>query len=500
MLRSPFSEQTPYLAAITTSRDLKKSDLIPTDCVGFTVSGDSIELISKNDQNLSKTAQDRKARLVGYFPQHPFVARIAMDKVLTGDSDFVDLRVETRVVIEDPRDFIEKTLFEEHTIDKYEYYLKPRAFTDDIAAFIRRYEATDLSSGRLNQAFMDFLKETLTLNLRYIGLRLLDVKTISLWLSAEQSTVMGKIASKLGDFNSPASFNAFMAEENLEEKMTLHQAETKNVIDEPLDWFESIKSFFTNKESGKNYRMQKIIKNTEENTKKPPVRRKLRWWLFTVIAVLIAVLTPISTTFHLFKDGWDPKVWKVTILLIVWTFALFAIIFSVRRLVRRLKKVKESEAAKEDKQSPVMTVSRFSEEDRIAMNRRVRQQVSNEFENQKGLLERVRSSAYRAGREELALQAYRMQKTLDENIDRILNPNYAVPVYLQENQNLSKNVWEKLIESEETLLIQAALLNQELEAFERKTIENTNEIPSLAEYEASVKQFMNDFNNRSRLV
>jgi uncharacterized membrane protein YcjF (UPF0283 family) len=282
--------------------------------------------------------------------------------------------------------------------------------------------------------------------------------------------------------------------------MTLHQAETKNVIDEPLDWFESIKSFFTNKESGKNYRMQKIIKNTEENTKKPPVRRKLRWWLFTVIAVLIAVLTPISTTFHLFKDGWDPKVWKVTILLIVWTFALFAIIFSVRRLVRRLKKVKESEAAKEDKQSPVMTVSRFSEEDRIAMNRRVRQQVSNEFENQKGLLERVRSSAYRAGREELALQAHRMQKTLDENIDRILNPNYAVPVYLQENQNLSKNVWEKLIESEETLLIQAALLNQELEAFERKTIENTNEIPSLAEYEASVKQFMNDFNNRSRLV
>ena len=500
MLRSPFSEQTPYLALIKSSRNLGKSDIIPSDCVGFTVKDDLIELIPENEQELSKIVQNRKARLAGYFPKHPFEARIAMDKVLTGDGGLVDLRIETRVVVEDPVAFIENTLFEEHNIDKHEYYLKPRAFTDEIAAFVKRYEAADLSSGRLNQTIISFLKETLTPNLRYLGLRLLDVRTISLWLSSEQATVMTKIASNLANFHSPDAFRSFLQEEDLQEKITLHQSENENATDEPGDWLESIQSFFTNKESGRNFRMQKIIKNTEENTKKTPLRRKLRWWLVALIGVAVPLGAAIMSTKRLFKNGWEPSTWKITLALLVWAIALFFIIASIRRLVRKLKKAKASEAPKVAKQSPVLTVSRFSEEDRIAMNRKVRQQVAGEFERQKEMLEQLRATAYRDGREELALQAHRLQKQLDENIARVLNPNYAIPVYLQDNQDISKDSWEKLIESEETLLIQAALLNQELETFEREANNSNGETPSLAEYEASIRQFMNDFNNRGRLV
>ncbi|NLA79726.1 MAG: hypothetical protein GX853_03120 [Chloroflexi bacterium] len=499
MIRSAFSQQTPYLAAIKSSREIEKEDIVPADCVGFLVSDGAIELIAKNDQNLYAAMQNKKARLVGYFPQHPFMARFAMDKVLTGDGDLIDVRVELRVVVEDPREFVEKVLFEERVIDKHDYYLKPKVFSDEVAHFVRLYEAADLSSGKLNAAMNDFLKENLSQNLRPLGLRLLDVKTISVWLSSEQDTVMGKIASKLGSFDTPDAFKIFLKEEALDEKMTLH-ATPDPESDETRDWFETIKSFFSNKESGRNYRMQKIIKSTEENVKKPPARRIRRWWLTAALSILVALAVAITTTLRLFKNGWEASIWKITLLLIVWTISLVTVYFAIRKLSRRLKKSKVSKDGKEQQASPMLTVSRFSQEDRMSMNRRVRQQVASEFEKQKEILERVRGKAYRDGKEALALEAHRMQKELDENIGRILNPNYAAPVYLQEESNFSKETWEKLIESEETLLIKAALLNQEMESFERESNEPNKETASLSEYEASVKQFMNDFNARKGFV
>lgn len=246
--------------------------------------------------------------------------------------------------------------------------------------------------------------------------------------------------------------------------------------------------------------MQKIIKSTEENVKKPPARRIRRWWLTAALSILVALAVAITTTLCLFKNGWEASIWKITLLLIVWTFSLVTVYFAIRKLSRRLKKSKVSKDGKEQQASPMLTVSRFSQEDRMSMNRRVRQQVASEFEKQKEILERVRGKAYRDGKEALALEAHRMQKELDENIGRILNPNYAVPVYLQEESNFSKETWEKLIESEETLLIKAALLNQEMESFERESNEPNKETASLSEYEASVKQFMNDFNARKGFV
>lgn len=503
MLISTFSHHSPYLAEIKSLSQLQKTDLIPPDCIGFTLSANHIELVDQNDEDLVQVARSRKARYIGYFPRHPFIGYIAVDRVLSGDGELLDMRLELQIAVEEPQLFFEKILLIERQIPKNDYFLKTSDYADEIALFLRQYEASDIINARLSSELEAFIKQGFSKHLRNNGLRLISIRGISVWRSSERTTVMTKIASNLGSFYTPDDLNVFLQNESLQDKVSVQQLGMNDVAEGQSDWFESLKTFFTTEESGRNYRMKKILNSIKTKIGQGPTKVKPKWWISTITWVLLSLASGIGMTMLILGKDQTLKLWKVSVLAVNWLAILTFVFYRIRWLVRKIKKVKQNAEAIEPTDLNILAedgISKMKQSNKIEVNRRVREQVANELRHQKDVLEGLRTKAYKAGFEELALYIHQLLKVVDDKTNLVLNPTYAEPVYLQNTHKLTSENWKTLLDAEETLLIKAALLSQEVERAGTGKSSVEDEKSSLAEYEELLNAFMNDFVTRARLI
>ena len=502
MSDSSYTTQSPYIAEIKAFDRIHRHYDFPPDSVGFAISSDQFEMLDQGGDDIFSQLGNKKIDFVGYFPKHPFLALMAIDKVLSGDGQLIDLRLELQIAVEEPQSFIEKVLFVDKAIPKNDYYLKSIDYAEEIAVFLYQYEANDIISARLGPELEANIKQNLGKLLRKNGLRLLGIKGISVWHSSERATVMSKIASNLGKIKTQNDLNVFLQNESLQDKVSVQQLDTNDKADDHGAWFDSLKAIFTTEESGRNYRMKRIINSIKTKIEQGPTEVKPRWWITTITWIVLSLLSGYGLTMLIIGKSQTLSPWKIATLVLNWLGILTFIFYRIWWLVKKIKKVKQNAHAVEAAKPKLSTgegANQLKQSNKEEVNRRVREQVANELRHQKNVLEGLRTKAYKAGFDDQALYIHQLLKVVEDKTNLVLNPTYAVPVYLQDTRKLTEENWEALLDGEETLLIKAALLSQEVDDAGRgKSAED--EKLSLVEYEDSLNAFMNDFVTRSRLV
>jgi hypothetical protein len=103
--------------------------------------------------------------------------------------------------------------------------------------------------------------------------------------------------------------------------------------------------------------------------------------------------------------------------------------------------------------------------DRQVIDRIVREQCQLELGIQKETLNELRSRVFHAGDTDLALEMRQIEQKIEDFIAKTKDDNFGAAPYLRSDIRISEKTWLTFMDSEEILLIQAALLTENVHCF-----------------------------------
>ena len=455
---------------------------------------------------------------VGLVPSEEFTSTITLDYLLSGDGALLDLLLVCRLQVGDAGLFFSQVILPQGEITEGEISLDPALMKASLGALVARYAAADLLHGRLDQTLGSQVESTLSTSLGSQGLMLSSISLFSLSLSekrlelAEKAQVLKErlqdleIQNKMAAIENQVQLDEFIQQVNPEMKKLAQvqlgeSAETpgkgsqKNTAGKSLDQWLNIKTHLD--PASRRWKIEDLFKRRQVDKKLTGAAKvpRHKWWLgrvtwmvaiFLLAIILTGLINWLAAEASL-NDRWQ-------LLLIIWGFALGAILESIKSLYQKREQISETNWSLTGFQH----LDELVGDDRQWADQVVREHCASELNHIRETISEVRSVEYKRGKTELALQLRnQVEHNIETCIQKIERPDFGRPTYITD-LHVNQRAWEHLLDKDEDLLFFVDALGDQAHLLQQKSLSEEPIDTLVKDLDVQISIFCNRFYERGR--
>jgi hypothetical protein len=251
---------------------------------------------------------------------------------------------------------------------------------------------------------------------------------------------------------------------------------------------------------GRIFRLKSLWKQKKANDKvseKSHARaKKVNWVPRAIWMVFLTVLgVVISLVFHWVTKAasWNDQ---LEFYIVVWTAVIGGLLESA---VALFKQWEEKQATEWDLEGATL-LDDLSRHNRQLVDSIVRQQCGADLEQQERMINDVRSRVFKDGNEDLALRLRRLEQKLADARGQVLNTLFGAAPYLNKELNINRRAWERMLDDDERLLVQAAALTEDAHHFQERLSKQGLDGGYADKFEEKLDLFVNNFSSRQRAL
>jgi len=448
---------------------------------------------------------------VGWVPGEPFVARIQVPYLLSGDEKFVILNAVARVRVADPVRFFRQSVAPAGTL----YHLTITLSTPEARAALSevtgQYLASDLAQGIPHGDLHAALTQRLAVFLAPAGLQVEGMLLVLFWEAEKQARIEERlldlrerlqqieVENKMASAEARARLAEFQKEMEAElgvKVRLVEEAEEQAVPSQPL--WEAMWALARGEEV-RHPLLKRLLEQREENGKsRMPVPRVPRWWWVPRAAIIaFSWLVGLLGTYlvlwwrggQAWYDSWD-------ILAPLWGFVLGITLEGLKALYEKRERLAEASWVLRG----YTRVDDLVRQDRHRADELVRKQSADMLHALAQTLNQLRSAIFRQGNTDLALRVKALEQEAERLAEDVRRPDFGRPPYVEANLRIGKIAWDAMLDYDEELLVQ---LHQMLEKARRVQQHFHAQLPwekSLEEVGRELADFRLQFSRRSEAL
>ncbi len=493
---------------------LSKHLVVPPGRQGIALFRDGRTQFFPSGENRVITDLDRLKGLgagfwAGYLPSGTFPVMLAVNNLLSGDEQLLDLSLLCSARVSDPARFFTDMVIPRRKVSGKTLLVDEPELFKSFANLVHTYASIDLIQGDLDADLINKALALLSPVLKAQGLTLENIDLVTCWrqedrllidqqvyeleqkkadLKFEQELAQAEAAGKLNEFLK-ANGVKLNARQKAETQAKADRKSQGQVMD---NWLEGKKSV---DQPGRNFRVHALVDKVPPQQAK--VKNKVRWWIprtiWIIAVILIGVAMTIAITIFADQMGWKGK---GEIYFTIWVFVLGTILESVAALYKNWEKHFKNEF---EVGAPI-TLDQLRIKDRATVDRIVREQCQMELGLQRDILNETRSRIYQAGLVEQALLFRRIEKKIEDYQEKVKEKSFGVAPYLSPDITLSRETWASYMENDELLLIEAGRLTEKAQRLQANFNQVSVNDDVLADYEVSLDGFYKSFAVRERVL
>jgi hypothetical protein len=222
------------------------------------------------------------------------------------------------------------------------------------------------------------------------------------------------------------------------------------------------------------------------------------WWLSFILWMTVLFFIGFTLTVVFQQLGKDLS-WEVVYGVIkeVWLVLIFpAVLASLKAFFDRQNKNEQ-----EPEEVPgMLRLDDVVNNRRVEMDQVVRQQCDLSLSQSAEVLNQVRSKVFKQGNSALALKLRDLEQTVSRARDKIADPAFGRPAYLDTNLSLDTPNWLRRVDDEEDLLLYAAALSEKALVVQQELTSAEEMEIAIPEIEKHLNGFLYQFGERARLL
>jgi hypothetical protein len=459
--------------------------------------------------------------LVGYIPVEPFHAQFETQHLLTGDEELIDAGLSARLSIGDPGRYLIEQVAPAGELNQVVVSLENSELKTGIADLARRYTAADLIHGLPTCFIADELQTRLSTALFNQGLKVDTLEVISFWRSDEQVRVAEKVQTleerlqdlelqkRMAAADTQAQYDDFMhqLQPELGEELgvrpvaptadgTVNAAARRPVGETLKQWVKPGKAPQPSEQRsllGRLLSRKEIPQGDVKNTVRRPPRG---WWIPRALWIAFLVLAPALVTWVLATSdrGFSRDItWGFVTGL--WMMVVPILLNAIRLLIEKKEELVLSTWALPG----AVRLEVLAKNDRARTDRLVRTQCGNELRRCGEMLADMVTRVYQAGDTDAALRLRTLKQKFQDGEQKVRQPDYGVPVYL-ETVTITDPAWDVMLDYEENLLLKGAGLSEAVHQAQSVQTAGSDGQVDPARIEQQLDDFIYTFERRNRVV
>jgi len=464
--------------------------------------------------------------ITGVYPVGSFYTYLRAPNLLSGDEVLLDagLLLCLQVLQEDPALFFNQVVLPSGKVNVVNLPLQETQILEAVNVLVRQYAADDLVLGyplpQLRSDISQHLKELIHSQ----GLDLIAISLFNFRRASDRALIAEKaqkleerladveIRKKMAAIENQAQLDDFLIQfdPELAEKNPIRLSDTEGPpqaggseisVDGMLKIWADAES--QEKDRGLAWRLRSSLRRQpksekEDQTKKKiPTKRQLRIWLWRRIIGIIASLVfgglaTYAVVLVAEAASWDLK-WEF--LLIIWGPIAGLLVHSILDYIKKGEQLEEARWGAEGK----VYIDDLTGNNRRKVDALVREQCQLDLDHSSGVLNELRSRVYRDGAEDLALKLRYLEKKIQTVAQKVQQGNFGKPAYL-EDLNIKPFLWEKLLNYDEMILVNAALLSEKTYTIQQQYAQGELSALALDKLEQRLDHLSHRFENRSQVL
>jgi hypothetical protein len=464
--------------------------------------------------------------ITGVYPAGNFYSYLRAPNLLSGDETLLDvgLLLCLRVSQEEASRFFLQAVLPEGDLNLVSMPLTDAAVLEALNALVRQYAADDLISAYPLPNLQTEISQSLNELFRSQGLALITISLINFRRAADRALIAEKaqrleerladveIQKKMAEIENQAQLDEFMQQfdGDLAEKSAIRISDTpassqiggsEIAVDGMLKIWADAES--QEKDRGLAWRLRSSLRRQPKDEKidpklkEVPTKRQLRIWLLRrLLGIFISLafggLVSYAVVLVAEAASWDLK-WEF--LLIIWGPIAGYLVHSIMDYIKKGEQLEEARWGAEGK----IYLDDLTGNDRQKVDALVREQCRSDLTHSSEILNELRSRVYRDGEEDLALKLRQLEKKIQLTAQKIQQGDFGKPAYL-EDLKIKPFLWEKLLNYDEMILVNAALFSEKTYAIQRQYAQGDLDDFALSKLEQRLDHLSHRFENRSRVL
>ncbi|HPS41273.1 MAG TPA: SPFH domain-containing protein [Anaerolineaceae bacterium] len=457
---------------------LKKAVTIPAGKTGVVIYHDGRQRLLPAGKHLvlnpfTRLRGDGIGMLAGFVPAQSFRLGARFENLLTGDDELLDAALVTEPIVNDPVEFFTRMVVPAGELKE----LQPagtQALQHALENFFSRYEREDLLHRIPAETVNTEIYSSLRQLFPQMGLELNTLPQVFLKRSEDRLLVEDKLAEIENRVRkAPAALENQPLTSNPDASLDEDAPRLMNEKKPLSELLEDIHLFRNLEKAPRPHWILRSLHdpNMEGLSDKDKIAiRKYRGLEFRWLFVFLAIGAGI--TYLLFTSKLDLN----TPELIGFTTTVWASIFSL--IITRLKKIVEKQESLAFQSMGMVSgldTPRFiSQEEKLGLDKMVRQQAANELQHARSLLNESRERVFSAGNAALALRIKEFEKSLEMQVEKVSKSDSIAPHYLSSSPVKAAD-WSRILDQEEALLLQTKRMGKMAEKVRAQSPSLTSE-------------------------
>jgi hypothetical protein len=450
----------------------------------------------------------------GYLPKEPFKATLTITNLLSGDDVLLDLSLLCTLEVHDPVRFFTEVVITRREIPAGSFVIGEAELFTAFANLVRKYAAQDLVDGNLDRDLVQKAFLVINPSLQDQGLSLETIDLVTCWrqedrlaieqhiFQLEQKMTDLQFEKKLAEAEDQNELNAFLEANGVDLPTPMRVVKSaqgegqENAGNIYKTW---VGTQTEGQKPGRNFRLKSLlIKQTlDDANRKKRSAYKPRWWLPRTVWIIVVLAAAIGLTIFL-NHASKTLEWagRSEFYIAIWLFALGALLESAKALFKEWEKLFATDIDTVD----MIGLDQLRIKDRQVIDRIVREQCQLELGIQRETLNELRSRVFHAGETDLALKMRQIEQKIEDFIAKTKDDNFGAAPYLRSDIRISEKTWLTFMDSEEILLIQAALLTENVHSLQVMFAHSQLNLDPVLEFEVDLDAFVKSFSVRGRIL